>query len=263
MTPYRVQRIAVLLLAAIAVLASAARAQDEKSWSLDVGVDYSTRYMFRGVPLLGDNEVLTPHATFSIKNFNLYYYGYYGDIPAAFTTSGNVVTYREEDFGADYTIPFTDKFGLTLGIVSYGYSSLTTEQYGFNDTYEFYGIAAWDVLLSPTISYYYDNDAVKGGYASIAISHSYPMGKKASLDFSASLGFDFGYNLGAGTAADLGLRKSNGDLNDLLVGLNVPIQINDWFSVHAQVQQSIALQVLDDIGVKDETIFTGGVGFTF
>jgi len=263
MTAKTLQLSTSLALAAIALFASAALAQDEKSWSLDLGVDYSTRYMFRGVPLLGDNEVIVPHATFSVGNFNVYYYGYSGDIPAAFTASGNTAAYREDDLGADYTIALGDKVGLTLGAVSYMYSSKVTTEYGFADTYELYAIASFDVALAPTVSYYRDMDAVKGGYASIGISHSFPMGSKASFDFSAAVGFDFGYNLGSGLASDLGIKKSNGDLNDLLVGVNIPIQVNDWFSVHAQVQQSIALDVLDDLGVDDETIFTGGVGFSF
>lgn len=263
MASKRLQRSTFLALAAITFFASAVLAQDEKSWSLDVGADYSNHYLFRGVSVLGDNEVLVPHATFSSGNFNFYYYGYAGDIPADFTSSGNTVSYREDDFGADYTIALSEKFGLTLGAVSYMYSNQTTEEYGAVDTYELYAIAAFDVPLSPTISYYRDMDAIKGAYASIGISHSFPLGSKASFDFSASVGFDFGYNLGSEVASDLGLKESNGDLNDLLVGIDIPIQINDWFSVHAQAQQSISLRVLDDLGYKDETVLTGGVGFTF
>jgi hypothetical protein len=255
--------VALLALVAIGACASAAIAQGEKAWSLDVGADYSTRYMFRGVSLLGDNEVIAPNVTFSVGNFNVYYYGYFGDVPPDFTASGNELSYHEDDIGADYTFALGDKFGLTLGAVSYMYSSKVEEDYGFVDSYELYAIASFDVPLAPTISYYQDMDAVEGGYASFGISHSTPLGSKASLDFSAAVGFDFGYNLGRGVAEDLGLEESNGDLNDLLVGVDIPIQINDWFAVHAQVQQSIALDVLDDLGVDDETFFTGGVSFTF
>ena len=261
MTFWKLQRCTFLALAAIALFASAALAQDEKNWSLDVGVDYSDHYLFRGISVLGDNEVLVPHATFSSGNFNVYYYGYVGDIPADFTSSGNTISYREDDFGADYTLALTEKVGLTLGAVAYMYNDQTTNEYGAADTYELYAIAAFDVPLSPTLSYYRDMDAIKGAYASIAISHSFPLGSKASFDFSASVGFDFGYNLGSGTVS--GLKKSNGDLNDLLVGIDIPIQVNDWLSVHAMAQQSISLDVLDDLGYKDETVLTGGVGFTF
>jgi hypothetical protein len=265
MTTKSLQRISFLALAlsaAIVLFPTAATAQ-EKNWSLDVSVDYFDHYMFRGVPLLGDNEVLNPHVTYSMGNFNAYYYGYLGDVPADFTVSGETASYHEDDFGADYTFALGEKFGLTLGIVSYMYSNEVTDEYGFEDTYELYAIASWDVPLTPTISYYRDMDAVKGGYASVGISHSFPLGEKASLDFAASVGFDFGYNLPDSYAADLGLDKSNGDLNDALIGLTVPVQVNDWFGFHVTAQESIALDVLDDIGVDDETIFSGGVSFTF
>ena len=257
--------VAVAVGAALGLMLVAApgSAQEEKAWSLELGVDYSTHYLFRGVPLLGDNEVLTPHVSFGLGGFSAYYYGYYGEIPADFTASGNEETYREDDFGADYTFSIGEKFSLTLGAVAYQYSGLVEEQYGFLDTYELYGSASWDVLLAPTISYWQDMDAVEGGYLQIGISNSWPAGDKVSFDFSAALGLDFGYNLNAGLADALGLDESSGDLNDVLLGLDVPVQVNDWFSFHAMVQQSIALDVLDDIGVDDETTFTGGVGFTF
>ncbi len=266
MTKRNLQRIVCLVLAAFggfALFSSAALAQDEKAWSLDVGVDYADHYMFRGVPLLGDNEVLVPNATFTVGNFSVYYYGYRGDIPADFTASGNEVAYNEDDFGAEYAFALAENFSLTIGAVSYMYSDRTTEEYGFEDSYELYAIASFDVLLAPTFSYYQDMDAVEGGYASFGVSHSYPMGEKASLDFSAAVGFDFGYNLTNGLAADLGLDESNGDLNDVLIGLDVPVQLTDWFGFHVMAQQSIALDVLDDLEVDDETIFTGGVTFSF
>ena len=247
----------------VLVLAAAPAAAQEKAWSLDLGVDYSTHYLFRGVPLLGDNEVITPHATFAVGGFSAYYFGYFGDIPADFTASGQEESYQEADFGADYTFSFGETFSLAIGAVSYLYSGTVEEQYGFLDTWELYGVASWDVLLSPTISYWQDMDAVEGGYLQIAISNSWPLGEKVSLDFSAALGLDFGYNLPGSLAEELGLDESSGDLNDVLIGLDVPVQVNDWFSFHAMVQQSIALDVLDDIGVDDETVFTGGVGFSF
>lgn len=255
-------RIALVALAAITFSATA-EAQDEKAWSLDVGVDYADHYLFRGVSILGENEVLVPNATFSVGNFSVYYYGYRGDIPADFTFSGNEVSYTEDDFGAEYTFGLSEKFGLTLGAVSYMYSNRTTEEYGFEDSYELYAIASFDVFLAPTVSYYQDMDAVEGGFATFGVSHSYPLGEKASLDFSAAVSFDFGYNLGEGVAADYGLEESNGDLNDVLIGLDIPVQITDWFGFHVMAQQSIALDVLDDLGIDDETILTGGVTFSF
>ena len=155
MSKENLQRIAFLALAtfgAFALISSPAISQDEKAWSLDVGVDYADHYMFRGVPILGDNEVLVPNATFSVGNFSVYYYGYRGDIPADFTFSGEEVAYNEDDFGAEYTFALSESFGLTVGAVSYMYSDRTTEEYGFEDSYELYAIASFDVDGVPKLS---------------------------------------------------------------------------------------------------------------
>lgn len=246
----------------VVALASPLSGQD-KAWSLDLGADYSTHYLFRGVPILGDNEVLVPNATFAVGGFSVYYYGYRGDIPADFTFSGLDADYTEDDIGADYTFSLGETFSLTLGAVQYMYSNETTDEYGFEDTYEVYAIASFDTFLAPTISYWQDMDAVEGGYLQIGVSSSIPLGEKASLDWSAAVGLDFGYNLTEAYAADVGLEESSGDLNDLLIGIDIPIQITDWLSVHGMIQQSIALDVLDDLGVDDETVITGGATFSF
>ena len=66
-----------------AVAQEEAQEEAEKSWSVDVAVDYSTLYMFRGINLLGeDQEVLTPSVNVAIGNFNVYYFGYYGSFDA-------------------------------------------------------------------------------------------------------------------------------------------------------------------------------------
>lgn len=240
--------VGALLLVAVAPIAA-----QEKRWSFDVGADYSTHYLFRGVPLLGDNEVLIPNATFGVGGLSVYYYGYRGDLPPDFTLSGDTVSYSEDDFGIDYTFSLGNTFSLTLGAVQYLYSDRTTIEYDSQDTYEFYAIASFDTLLSPTFSYWEDVDAIDGGYGQFSISSSIPLGSKASIDWSAAVGVDFGYND----------PESSGDLNDLLFGIDVPVQITDWLTVHGMVQQSIALDVLDNLGVEDETVITGGVTFSF
>ncbi len=117
--------------------------------------------------------------------------------------------------------------------------------------------------LSPKFSYWYDNDKVKGGYGSFGISHSFALGSKASLDFSGSVGWDFGYNNKA---------VGDGTLNDALFGVNVPIQIRENLSIHGSVQRSIALDSLDKrreadpslTGTsEDETIVTFGASISF
>jgi hypothetical protein len=226
----------------------AAEEAPEKSWSVDLALDYADQYLFRGVVLLGeDEEVLVPHATLTIGNFSLWTYGYIGE----FGEDPDEGDYNEVDVGADYTFS-AGKFSLTLGALTYQYTGEVERGLGFADTEELYAIAAWDVMLSPTVSYYHDIDAIDGGYLQAGISHSFPLGDKVSLDLSGAVGFDNKYN------SDQAFQ-----LNDILLGLDVPWQVTDSFSLHAMVQQSFALDALDDIDQGDETVFTIGAGYSF
>lgn len=234
-------------------------AEDEKAWSFEVGLDYSSLYMFRGLNLLGeDQEVLTPRAIYAYGGLSVWYYGYLGKFDL-FDEDGNVVgegDYTETDLGVDYTFE-GDKFWLTLGALVYLYTGEVETGLGYLDTSEVYALAGWNVPLAPTLSYYHDVDAIDGGYLALAVSHSFPAGESVSIDPSAQLGIDFGYNLPADDL-EAGLRKSSGDLNDLLLGLDVAWQATDAFALHALVQRSISLDVADDLLQPDETIWTVG-----
>lgn len=228
--------------------AEAAAEEPEKSWSVDAGFDWADIYLFRGVNLLGeDQDVLVPHAAITMGNWSVWTYAYSGH----FDTDPGEERYGEVDFGADYTWTI-GSFSLTTGALTYQYTGLVERDLGFADTEELYAVGSWDVLLAPTVSYYHDIDAVDGGYLQAGISHSFAVGEKVSLDLSAAVGFDNKYN-----------SDKSFQLNDVLLGLNIPWQVTDSFSLHAQVQQSIALDALDDIGQDDETVFTIGAGLTF
>lgn len=251
-------RIVVLAACVFALGAGAVVAQEavEKDWSLDAGIDYSSIYLFRGSDLLSDEGVLWPWAKWSWKGFSVAYYGYNGDLPGS-------RKYNENDLSLDYTFSLGDKVSVTAGAITYQYNKDAEEFLVFLDTSEVYGIVSIDTFLTPTLSYYHDIDVVDGGYASLGISHSFPLGDKASIDLAGSVGFDFGYNNKA---------VSDGTLNDVLLGVNVPWSITDHFSVHAQVQQSIALDSLDKRREfapeltetsEDETVFTVGGSWSF
>lgn len=248
---------AVMAPAAWAQEEEAAAAEPEKNWTLGFTADYSSIYLFRGVDLLDDEPVLWGSAKVTFGGLAIYTYAFAADIP------GSEEDYREADFGLDYTFSLGDKVALTLGALTYQYSSDVEETIGFLDTNEVYAIIAFDVPLAPIISYYHDIDVIDGGYASIGISHSFPAGSKVAFVLSGALGFDFHYN---------NKEKSNGALNDFLIGLNVPIQITDMISVHAQVQRSVALDSLDGRAeddpalaglFEDETVFTFGGALSF
>jgi hypothetical protein len=225
-----------------------AEEEPEKSWSLDVGFDYADQCIFRGINLLGeDQEVVVSHVAVTMGNWSVWSDADGGN----FDTETGESHYGEIDFGADYTWSL-GKMSLTAGALTYRYTGEVERGLGFDDTEELYLIASWDALLAPTISYYHDIDAVDGGFLTVGVSHSFPLGERASLDLSGAVGIDNKYN------GDESFKE-----NDLLFGVNIPWQVTDSFSLHAQVQRSIALSVLDDAGQPDETVFTIGAGISF
>lgn len=245
------------VLAGLVLLALPLRAQDppEKSWSLEAGADRSSIYLFRGVDLLNDESVIAPRAKLAWGGLAVSYYGYFGDLPGA-------NRYVEGDLTADYTFEI-GKAALTLGALTYQFNGDAERVLAFQDTYEVYGVLAFDVPLSPTLSYNYDVDKIKGGYLSLALSHSFPLGSRVSLDLLGSAGFDFHYN---------NKNVAAGTFNDVLFSIDLPIQLNDHFTLHAGAQRSLAQKALDEIvkadpslesGYGDQTVVTAGAAVSF
>jgi|CXWL01.1.fsa_nt_gi hypothetical protein len=233
-------------LVALLGVAREAEAQDEKSWGLDVGIERSSKYLFRGLDLLAGEPVDWGHAYFSTHGFAAYWYGYKGDI------GDNGPNYFENDFGLDYTFG-SDAAYMTVGAVTYTYA----DPEDFEDTTEIYAIAGLPgVLFSPTFSLYYDVDLYDGAYASLAFSHSADLGGGFSLTPSAAYGYSLGW-----TEKAFGFDEARNP-NDILLGLNLAYAVGN-LGLHAQAQKSIAMSALDTVGQGDLTVFTVGASYSF
>lgn len=255
---------AALFLAASALAAAAQSApaadpppRPERTWAVDAGVEAASRYLFRGVSLLGDQRILEPHARFGIGGFAVSAWGFFGKLP------GGHDAYREADLSADYTFFLGDRLALTLGAVTYQFGSDAERELDFLDTYELYTVIALDVPFSPTLTYYHDVDQVKGGFATLSFLHVESLGARASVRFTGSIGADVHYNNRA---------VSRGTWNDVLLGVEVPLRVTDSLVARAGIQRSTALRALDRLraagqGGKafygDQTILTAGVSYFF
>lgn len=226
-----------------------------KDWSVTLGADWYSEYIFRGVDLLDDDMLFVPSVVAKWKGLTAYYYGYYGDSDTPGST-----WYEEADFGADWTQALFDgKLALTGGALYYLYPDGKSGR----DTWELYGKAVWSNYLNPYIGINWDIDEFHGGYGVVGVTHSYdltkplnlPEGMSLSIVPSAQLGIDFGYNSR--------LSHSNVAWNDVLLGVNVPFFITPQFCIHAQFQVSIALDSLNDIGQGNERIGNVGISYSF
>lgn len=230
----------------------------EKDWSFSADFTVYSEYIFRGVDLSGSDILLSPSATFGYKGFSAYYWGGFNDADPGGPAGGR--WYEETDLGADYTFTLLDgKLSITGGAVWYLY----LDRLSGADTVELYGKASYDTFLQPSVSLYWDIDELHGGYLTFGISHSFdigskiglPEGQSLSIDPSAALSIDLGYNSR--------VSQSDVQFNDLLLGLSAPWQITENICLHAGVQLSIAMDSLNDIGQGNELIGSGGVTFSF
>lgn len=165
-----------LAIAAISagVSAQAAEAAKSKSdLSVTVDVTYVSDYVFRGAKLANDSIQPSVEATYA--DF------YAGAWHTSDVSSNSGVT--ETDFYAGYGYKLNDKIKLDGGVTAYTYNGG-----GNNDTVEGYFGVSVDVLLSPSLYYYYDFD-LDISTIEASIGYSIPVDAiKASVDLSAKLG---------------------------------------------------------------------------
>lgn len=264
----------VAVLTAVLISAAAVRAQEAKSehgtppppaapavtepatkdWKVEVGADYCSEYIFRGVDVSHNNPLAQDHLLVGYKGFTATYYGYYSpvDVPG-------LGWYTEHDYTLDYTITLK-KFTITAGALYYQYPNGRSGV----DTWDLYTVAAYDFpLLNPKATLNWDVDEFGTGYGTVGISHVFDLTKTVglkdpmtlSITPSAALGIDFGYNSKK--------TQSNIDWNDVLLGVSVNLGITKNVSVHAGVQCSIALNSLSNINQGDEVIGNVGVAVAF
>lgn len=239
---------AILWLCATVALGGApAAGAQEPGVGIEAGFDYSGRYVFRGVDLLARRPALLPRLTVSRGGLSVYYEGYGGEI------GRNGPDYEEHDFGIEYGLS-AGRLSLTLGSVAYTYR----KPVDYEDELEIYAISGLDVLLSPALSVYYDAKGFGGGYASLEMSHELPLVPgRLSLGLAGSLGYDLGYY------SDVyGTGPSRG-WNDLRLGADLSWLVFPALSFHLMAERSIALDVMDAVGERDQTFYTVGTAVSF
>ena len=107
-----IKRITLLLLLTITTI----NAQEEAKASFDIGVDFASRYVWRGLEF-SDSPAIQPYAEFTSGNFTLGAW-------ASYETGGQVVG-QEFDFYAEYS----------FGTVSFGFTDYAFPVDGISDGY--------------------------------------------------------------------------------------------------------------------------------
>ena len=222
-----------LALAALVAGVSAQAQGDAKSSALSVTVDvtYVSDYIFRGAKLA--DASIQPSVEAAYGDF------YAGAWHTSEISHNDGVT--ETDFYAGYGYKLNDKVKLDAGVTEYTYSGGSSD-----DSTEVFIGASFDVLLKPSLYYYYDFDnnvsTVEG-----SIGYSIPLEViKSSLDLSAKYGW---------VAPDAGEQRTYG-----VLGVSVPYKLSETATLTVGVDYYI--NDGDDLIDGDEDGFVGKAGIS-
>lgn len=158
----------------------------------DVYIGPVSKYLFRGNDLskkpYGSDFAIQGGIDLYYKAFTLSYWGNALNRYSDGTYSRFKVNETDLiiDYAVPYTIPYLDNLKFNVGTIYYAVD-------GIDDTNEFYLKAAYDTLLSPTFTVYWDNMLAKkaGLFYTGAISHTFTIERNL---FAAKVGALVSYN---------------------------------------------------------------------
>jgi hypothetical protein len=162
----------------------------------------------------------------------------------------------ETDLTLSYSFSI-EKLSLEAGYIYYGLD-------GFDDTQEFYASASYDVLLSPSLTLYWDFDEGDGAFLVAAIGHSFELPHDMALNLGASASVNLENSvMGQDSSGDDFSNFYNGELS---ASLSIPII--EAVSIEPMVAYSFALSddAKDAIGSLsdggDNDVFYGGAALS-
>ncbi len=243
-----------------------AMAEEEKP-TASVAVSALSKYVWRGFELSKDSIVLQPSMTVAYKGFSANVWGNVDtDYYVQGTENSNTNYWNETDFTLAYDWTM-GPVGLTAGYIYYGLD-------GIPDTQEVFGRAAWNTLLTPTLSVYRDFDDLPGWYLTLGVSHSVPITDGIGLNLSAQVGYLAADDARSYAEVDpsnwTNTDNSYSGFHDGLLSVAVPIPVNEYISITPVVSYSfpltgdaadhlIEMKSLDGGGSGNNDFIYGGV----
>jgi len=233
--------------------------------SVGLTADLFSEYVWRG-QRLNKEAVFQPGATLTYKGFTG---GIWGNMDLT-DIHDEQYNLTEVDYSLGYTntFPGTEKWSYSAGFIYYDFPPVNFK------TMEVYAGLTWNVLLSPSVTVYYDfdkdeagdpdaDDLTKGTYVVLAVSHTLekviPVGS-APLDVKLGAGLGWGdseYNKGY-----WGVDEAK--FNDLDFSVAVPINV--WGMT---ITPSVKVFMLLDGDIRDSDVYSddntyvlAGVGLT-
>lgn len=193
----------MILIVVIALCAPVA-AYSDQAGSGSAGIDFMRNYVWRGQKL-SNAAVIQPSAGINYKGFG-------ASLWANYDTGIN--EHNETDLTLNYAFS-VDRLSFEAGYIYYALE-------GADDTQEIYLTAWYDVMLSPSLTIYYDFDEGDGAFIVAALSYTVPLQNRMGINLGASAGYNAG-DLVMGTDAE-GDEFSGFYNAELSASLSIPIK---------------------------------------
>ncbi|MBA3003007.1 MAG: hypothetical protein FP813_04040 [Desulfurivibrio sp.] len=209
------------------MLSGAAFAEEDKP-TADLSVGVLSQYIWRGQELSKDSMVVQPSMTVGYKGFSANLWGNYDTDPYVDDTH----KWTETDVTLSY--------GWDMGPMSYSVGYIYYALDSAEDSQEFFASAAWNTLLTPTLTVYRDTDYYPGWYTTLGISHSFAVQGDITLDLGAQVSY-----LKVDEASTLEDPSNTNDAYSnfhdgvLSVGLTVPV--NKYITITPKLNYTFAL----------------------
>lgn len=236
-----IKKTALALAALVAGVSAQAQdaASEASALSVTLDVTYVSDYVFRGAKLADASVQPSVEAA-------------YGDFYAGLWHTSELSHNdgaTETDLYAGYGFAVTDIISLDAGVTRYTYDGGSQ----FDSTEAFVGAAA-DVLLSPSLYYYYDFDW-EVSTVEASIGYSFPIDAiKASLDLSGKVGYVKAHDAPAGVIDDY---------TYFVAGVAIPFALSETATLTVGGEYVYNTEdTLAGFNNGDEDIFVGKVGIS-
>lgn len=229
-----------------------------------VGVDYASRYIWRGMDLISDNNpAVQPWATvgYGLSDKLAINYLFWGDyrLVSGSDREGDDAEndWDEFDHVVSLTYAMDDTFSFELGYILYYLPSID----GSNPQ-EVYGGATmalpYNLSTSLYLYYQFDDDNPYGTYAKWAVNYSRAITDYAEVFSSVALGYMHYNRTFDGENFDSGL-------SDLPISLGLSIDLGKGLAAKISANYSFSLDALDDndYNDKDEAWMMTGLSYSF
>ncbi|MBU1692957.1 MAG: MipA/OmpV family protein [Verrucomicrobia bacterium] len=232
-------------------------------WAAEAGLDLvvNSHYVWRG-QVLNDEPVFQPSVTVSKGGFS---FNWWGNLNLTDKITGDAFEFSEHDVGISYArpCPLTGA-EVTLGLVNYDFPNTAVDPNAVGaealteNTHEVYlSYSLTEVPLAPTLLVSYDFNEVEDFYANLAVSHSFDLAEKLTLDLGASLGFGgkdyndfyFSFEPEEGEA----IVNDSAALNDANVSVGLTYAFSETLSLGGALQYAALLD--SDIEKGAEAIY--------